>query len=94
MELWDKDISVSLKGSYLCTKVFGSYMSKFKRGSIINVSSICAAKGFPGLTVYSATKGALNAFTRSLAREVGKAKEQLEIRLSTIFSLSWIAFSL
>ena len=29
--LWDKDISVSLKGSYLCTKVFGSYMSKFKK---------------------------------------------------------------
>lgn len=37
--LWDRDISVSLKGSYLCTKVFGSYMSKFKKGSIINVSS-------------------------------------------------------
>ena len=37
--LWDKDISVSLKGSFLCTKVFGSYMSKFKKGSIINVSS-------------------------------------------------------
>jgi len=37
--LWDKDILVSLKGSYLCTKVFGSYMSKFKRGSIINISS-------------------------------------------------------
>ena len=38
-DLWDKDISVSLKGSYLCTKVFGSYMSKFKKGTIINVSS-------------------------------------------------------
>lgn len=37
--LWDKDISVSLKGSYLCTKIFGSYMSKFNKGSIINVSS-------------------------------------------------------
>ncbi len=38
-DLWDKDISVSLKGSYLCTKVFGSYMSKFEKGTIINVSS-------------------------------------------------------
>ena len=38
-DLWDKDISVSLKGSYLCTKVFGTYMSKFKKGAIINVSS-------------------------------------------------------
>ena len=37
--LWDKDISVSLKGSYLCPKVFGSYMSKFKKGVIIHVSS-------------------------------------------------------
>jgi NAD(P)-dependent dehydrogenase (short-subunit alcohol dehydrogenase family) len=37
--LWDKDILVSLTGSYLCTKVFGSYMSKFKKGSIINISS-------------------------------------------------------
>lgn len=38
-DLWDKDLLVSLKGSYLCTKVFGSYMSKFKKGTIINVSS-------------------------------------------------------
>ena len=37
--LWDKDISVSLRGSYLCTKIFGTYMSKFKKGSIINISS-------------------------------------------------------
>ena len=38
-DIWDKDILVSLKGSYLCTKIFGSYMSKFKKGSIINISS-------------------------------------------------------
>jgi NAD(P)-dependent dehydrogenase (short-subunit alcohol dehydrogenase family) len=38
-DLWDKDLSVSLKGSYLCTKVFGSYMSKFRKGVILNVSS-------------------------------------------------------
>ncbi len=37
--LWDKDLNVSLKGSYLCTKIFGSYMSKFNKGIIINVSS-------------------------------------------------------
>lgn len=38
-DLWDKDLSVSLKGSYLCTKVFGSYMAKFRKGTILNVSS-------------------------------------------------------
>jgi 3-oxoacyl-[acyl-carrier protein] reductase len=40
-------------------------------GTILNVSSVCATRGYAGLTVYSATKGALEAFTRSLAREVG-----------------------
>jgi len=38
-DFWDKDLSVSLKGSYLCTKVFGSYMSKFRKGVILNISS-------------------------------------------------------
>ena len=38
-DLWEKDILVSLKGSYLCTKIFGTYMSKFREGSIINISS-------------------------------------------------------
>jgi 3-oxoacyl-[acyl-carrier protein] reductase len=41
-------------------------------GRIVNISSICGSKGYPGLTVYSATKGAMDAFTRSLAREVGE----------------------
>jgi 3-oxoacyl-[acyl-carrier protein] reductase len=41
-------------------------------GRIVNISSICGSKGYPGLTVYSATKGAIDAFTRSLAREVGE----------------------
>jgi 3-oxoacyl-[acyl-carrier protein] reductase len=37
---------------------------------VVNVTSLCGVRGFAGLTVYSATKGALDAFTRSLAREV------------------------
>lgn len=38
---------------------------------IVNIGSICGSRGFQGLTVYSATKGAMDAFTRSLARELG-----------------------
>ena len=38
-DLWDNDLSISLKGSYLCTKIFGTYMSKFNKGVILNVSS-------------------------------------------------------
>lgn len=43
-----------------------------KSGRIVNVSSIVASNGFTGLSVYAATKAALNGFTLSLAREVGK----------------------
>jgi 3-oxoacyl-[acyl-carrier protein] reductase len=39
-------------------------------GRILNVSSICGSKGFTGLTAYSGSKGAMDAFTRSLAQEV------------------------
>lgn len=39
-------------------------------GRIVNISSICGIRGYTGLTVYSATKGAMDAFTRSLAHEV------------------------
>jgi 3-oxoacyl-[acyl-carrier protein] reductase len=41
-------------------------------GRIVNVASIAAFTGFSGLSVYSATKASLIAFTRSLAREVGR----------------------
>lgn len=37
--LWDLDISVSLTGAFLCTKIFGKIMSNQKRGNIINISS-------------------------------------------------------
>jgi 3-oxoacyl-[acyl-carrier protein] reductase len=42
-------------------------------GRIINVASIVAFTGYSGLAVYSATKAGLIGFTRSLAREVGRA---------------------
>jgi 3-oxoacyl-[acyl-carrier protein] reductase len=41
-------------------------------GRIVNISSITAATGYSGLSVYAATKASLVGFTRSLAREVGR----------------------
>lgn len=40
-------------------------------GRVVNITSICGQRGFPGLVAYSATKGAMDAATRSLARELG-----------------------
>src|SRR5258706_7316194 len=42
-------------------------------GRIVNVASIVAMTGFSGLSVYAATKASMIGFTRSLAREVGRA---------------------
>jgi 3-oxoacyl-[acyl-carrier protein] reductase len=41
-------------------------------GRVVNISSVVAATGYTGLSVYSATKASLVGFTRSLAREVGQ----------------------
>lgn len=43
------------------------------RGRIINMSSIIATTGYYALSVYAATKASMTGFTRSLAREVGRA---------------------
>ncbi len=80
--LWDKDISVSLKGSYLCTKVFGTYMSKFKKGSILNISSdlgiiapdqrIYKNIGFVKPITYSVVKHGIIGLTKYTASYWGK----------------------
>ena len=80
--LWEKDISVSLTGSYLCTKVFGCYMSKFKKGSIINISSdlgiiapdqrIYSKTGFTKPITYSVVKHGIIGLTKYTASYWGK----------------------
>jgi 3-oxoacyl-[acyl-carrier protein] reductase len=42
-----------------------------RSGRIINISSIVGLSGYRGLSVYSATKAALDGFTRAMARELG-----------------------
>jgi 3-oxoacyl-[acyl-carrier protein] reductase len=54
----------------LTRHVVRSMMSQ-RDGRIVNISSIVAATGYPGLSAYAATKASLIGFTRSLAREVG-----------------------
>jgi len=66
-------VKVNLLAPILLTKlVIKKMLIENKAGHIINISSICGSRGYPGLSVYSATKGALDAFTRSMAREVGE----------------------
>jgi NAD(P)-dependent dehydrogenase (short-subunit alcohol dehydrogenase family) len=39
LNIWNKDIEVSLNGSFICTKIFGSIMASQKKGVILNISS-------------------------------------------------------
>lgn len=72
----EKDIATLINVNVTSPITFTKYISrsflKQRRGRVINVSSIIASTGYSGLSVYAATKAALNGFTRSLARELGK----------------------
>jgi 3-oxoacyl-[acyl-carrier protein] reductase len=70
-EAWDDVMNTNLRGAYLCTKfALRSMMDQFW-GRIINIASLAGLVGNVGQTNYSAAKGGLIAFTKSVAREVG-----------------------
>ncbi|MBA7640591.1 3-oxoacyl-[acyl-carrier-protein] reductase FabG [subsurface metagenome] len=70
-EAWDDVIDTNLKGAYLCTKFVLRSMMKQRWGRIINIASVSGVMGTPGQGNYSASKGGLIAFTKSIAREMG-----------------------
>ncbi len=70
-EAWDDVIDINLKGAYLCTKFALRSMMKQRWGRIINTASISGVIGTAGQGNYSASKGGLIAFTKSMARELG-----------------------
>lgn len=67
-------IRVNIESPILLTKYTSRSMLMKLEGRIINIGSIIATTGFNGLSVYGATKASLSGFTKSLARELGKAK--------------------
>jgi 3-oxoacyl-[acyl-carrier protein] reductase len=66
-------VHINLVAPMLLTRVVLRSMMAKGEGRIINVSSVNAFTGYSGLAVYAATKAGLIGFTRSLAREVGRA---------------------
>lgn len=67
---WHSVIDVSLHGFFNVTQPLMMPMIRSRWGRIINLSSIASLTGNAGQVNYSAAKGALNAATKSLAREV------------------------
>ncbi|MBI4786033.1 MAG: glucose 1-dehydrogenase [Chloroflexi bacterium] len=70
---WDAVFAVNVKGIWQCCKAVVPCMKRRGGGSIINISSDSIFQGIPLLTHYVASKGAVWAFTRSLARELGES---------------------
>jgi 3-oxoacyl-[acyl-carrier protein] reductase len=64
-------IAVNVEGVAYLTQAVTRTMLLQRTGVILNISSIVGVRGFGGLSVYSATKSALDGFTRALARELG-----------------------
>ena len=68
---WDEVINTNLNSVFRVTKLVVKRMLKKKWGRIINISSISGSMGNSGQTNYSASKAGVDAFSRSLAKELG-----------------------
>lgn len=66
-------LTVNVTHTILLTKQVLRLMLLVRSGRVVNIASIISYTGFNGLSVYGASKAALIGFTRSLAREVGRA---------------------
>jgi NAD(P)-dependent dehydrogenase (short-subunit alcohol dehydrogenase family) len=70
-EDWDRVIRTNLKGCFLCTQRVGRKMKQSGGGRIINLGSGCNKTAFPSLAAYTASKGAIEMFTKVAAAELG-----------------------
>ncbi len=72
-EEWDKALAVNLTAPFVCSQIAFEYMVKNKKGSIINITSLAAERGFPNNPAYCASKGGLRVLTKSFARDWGES---------------------
>jgi NAD(P)-dependent dehydrogenase (short-subunit alcohol dehydrogenase family) len=66
---WRQVLDVNVTGSFLCAREAGRLMLDAANGAIVNVSSIHGQVGMERMVAYSASKGAIDALTRTLALE-------------------------
>jgi 3-oxoacyl-[acyl-carrier protein] reductase len=70
-EEWHTVININLNGIYNLCKYIVPMMRAQESGSIVNIGSTSGINGNPGQANYSATKAAVQGFTRTLAKELG-----------------------
>lgn len=69
-ESLSKSLDVNIKGYFHCAQQAALKMMKNKNGTIINISSVSSVMALAGQSVYSATKGAINSMSATLAKEL------------------------
>lgn len=76
---WDTVLDTNLKSAYLCSKAAIRSMLRMQWGVIVNIASVVALIGNPGQANYTAAKGGLIAFSKTLAREVGSRNIRVNV---------------
>jgi NAD(P)-dependent dehydrogenase (short-subunit alcohol dehydrogenase family) len=71
VEQWDLMMRVNVRGTWLTCRAVAPHMQRRKQGSIVTISSDTTLWGSPKLLHYVTSKGAIEAFTRAMARELG-----------------------
>ena len=77
IDTWNYIISNNLNSCFNCSKLAIPGMIKEKSGKIINISSVWGISGASCEVAYSSSKGAINAFTKSLAKELAPSNIQV-----------------
>lgn len=72
-EAWDRVVEINLTGTFNLTRAFTLPAMRAQFGVITNISSLAGVYGNPGQVNYSATKGGMDAMTRTLSRELGRS---------------------
>ncbi len=67
---WEEVLKINLYGTFYCTRAAIKPMIKNRYGRIINLSSVAGVMGNPGQANYSASKGAVISFTKTIAKEL------------------------
>lgn len=74
---WDEIISTNLTSVFNCCNLIVPHMVREKSGHIINISSMWGISGASCEVAYSASKGAVNSFTKALAKELAPSNIQV-----------------
>jgi len=69
---WDDVLDVNLKGCFAYTRAAAAVFKAQRAGRIVHVASINGLRGKPGQANYAASKGGVIAFTKAVAREMGR----------------------